>query len=278
MTLDCYSNTHKAISFLFPAAILPSSPFPMTLFHTLRFTLLGALVAGSLSAATLTLSSQTDVIDSFIRSDNTASNTNSNVLLVGELASGAGNLRSLLAFNLSSPDLIGATINSVTLTLRANDIDSGSAGGTMQVNLNLLDSAFTETGATWVSSGTGAWTAGGPYSTLLSSTSGEVKAAVGTTFTFGSTTDFVNAVLSSVSGTGVLNLMLKLDDETTTSRNIFRFTSSEPTTTGGVTSAFAPLLTIDYTAAPVPEPATAALLGGLAVLGLAAVRRRSRQA
>src|SRR5690606_33175568 len=117
----------------------------------LAFSALAALSAGPLSAAVLTL---TPNADNFIRSDNTGSTTDTNVLLVGELASGAGNLRSLLSFDLSSPELVGATINSVTLTLRANDIDAISTGGTMQVNLNLLDSSFTETGATWLNSGT----------------------------------------------------------------------------------------------------------------------------
>jgi|GEM_PF-5264084 len=237
----------------------------------LAFSALAALSAGPLSAAVLTL---TPNADNFIRSDNTGSNTDTNVLLVGELASGAGNLRSLLSFDLSSPELVGATINSVTLTLRANDIDAISTGGTMQVNLNLLDSSFTETGATWLNSGTGTWTAGGPYSTLLSSTSGEVKAAVGTTFTFASSVDFVNTVASSVSGTGILDLVLKLDDETTTDRNVFRFTSSEPNLSGGVTAAYAPTLTIDYTATVIPEPAGFALLGGGATLGFAGFRRR----
>lgn len=244
----------------------------------LVFSALAALSAGPLSAAVLTLTPSTD---NFIRSDNTGSNTNTNVLLVGELASGAGNLRSLLSFDLSSPELVGATINSVTLTLRLNDNSENdgtgneSAGGLFTINLNLLDSDFTETGATWnTSDGSTAWTTpGGDYSTLLSSSSGDLTVATtGTTFNFASSGDFVNAVTASVSST--LNLIVKLDDETTTDRNVFRFTSSEPTLTGGVTSAFVPTLTIDYTATVIPEPAGFALLGGVAILGFAGFRRR----
>ncbi|MFH1499800.1 MAG: DNRLRE domain-containing protein [Verrucomicrobiota bacterium] len=244
-----------------------ASPFSL---RSLGLAMLAALSVGPLSAATLLLNPTSD---NFIRSDNTGSNSNSNVLLVGGLVSAGGDLRSLLSFDLSSPDLVGATINSVTLTLRTNDIDTNSAGGVLQVNLNLLDSNFTETGATWANSGTGAWTAGGPFSTLLSTTSGEVKSEVGTSFSFASSANFTSTVTSTVSGTGILNLLLKLDTEGGSDRNIFRFTSSEPNLSGGVTADFAPLLTIDYTA-PIPEPAGFALLGGLAALTAVGCRRR----
>ncbi len=257
-----------------PPAIMTTRTTTLRAFAASTF---AVCLAGSLSAATLTLG---PTHDATIRSDQTGVNTNTNLLLVGD--AGTANLRSLLSFDLSNPDLVGATINSVTLTLTLNDgsendgAGNESAGGLLTINLNLLDSAFTESGVTWnTTNGSTAWTtAGGAFSTLLSSASGDLDVATtGSTFNFASSGDFVSAVTTSVGGTGILNLMVKLNDETATNRNVFRFTSSEP---NAVPAGYAPVLTIDYTAAVIPEPSAFAALGGLAAIGFAGGRRRRR--
>jgi hypothetical protein len=248
----------------------------MTTLTTLRLAVLSTFIAGSLSAATLTFNPSADA---GIRSDQPTTTGNSNIFIVGDIANGNA-LRGVLSFNLATPELVGATINSVSLTLTINDNTEGDGGtdsavGTVTLNLHALDTSFTETSVTWnTSNGSTTWNAGGRFSTLLSSTSGDANAArTGDLYLFQTTSALVNAV-TSVSGTGSLDLLLKLSTEDST-RNIFRFTSRTPTLSGGVTTAFAPTLTIDYTAA-IPEPSSAALLGGLAILSFCAIRRRSR--
>jgi hypothetical protein len=233
----------------------------MTTLTTLRLAVLSTFIAGSLSAATLTFNPSADA---GIRSDQPTTTGNSNIFIVGDIANGNA-LRGVL---------------SVSLTLTINDNTEGDGGtdsavGTVTLNLHALDTSFTETSVTWnTSNGSTTWNAGGRFSTLLSSTSGDANAArTGDLYLFQTTSALVNAV-TSVSGTGSLDLLLKLSTEDST-RNIFRFTSRTPTLSGGVTTAFAPTLTIDYTAA-IPEPSSAALLGGLAILSFCAIRRRSR--
>ena len=241
----------------------------------------GAFAALSISASAETLSLGASS-DATIRSDNTAANGNTNVQLVGTLP--AGVLRSVYSFDLASQSaLVGATINSVTLTFTVNDASehdgagSESVGGVFQIDLHLLSSGFTETGVTWVGSGVSAWgTPGGDFSpTVLSSVSGNPSTvAAGAKLIFPSSAALIQAVSTSVSGTSSLNLMMNLGDETTGLRNIFRITSSEP---NAVPGSYAPLLTIDYTpVSSVPEPSAFAAIAGIGALGFVASRRRRR--
>lgn len=245
---------------------------PSITLRALTVSMLAALSISSMQAATLTLN---PTADSGIRSDQPTNTGNSNIFIVGDTSNGA-RLRSLLSFDLNTPELIGATINSVTLTLTINDGSEGDGGtdsavGTVTLDLHQLDSAFSETTTNWnTSDGSTAWTAGGAYSTLLSSTTGDANAArAGDTYVFANSSALLNAA-TSVSGTSTLDLLLKLSTENST-RNIFRFTSRNP---NSVPSSYMPVLTIDYTAAAIPEPSAFALLGGLAALGLVATRRR----
>jgi MYXO-CTERM domain-containing protein len=128
--------------------------------------------------------------------------------------------------------------------------------------------------ATWNNRGGEAWTtAGGDFSTLLSSTLMDPGEDIDKQLeTMESTAAWVAAVQAIVDGTtGVssLNMLLKLnatsEGETNTRRPIF-FYSDDQTTAN---AAYAPRLTIEY----VPET-SAGLLAALGLAGAAVFRRR----
>lgn len=200
---------------------------------------------------------------------NTINQGNSPILFVGDtvenLTLNNEFLRSALAFNLNDPLLVGATINSVTLSLFVRTVDINSADEAITINLHELSSTFTTLGATYTSrNGTDNWTtAGGDFGGVLANISGNPKtAAVGTRFDF-TGTSFTSAAQASIGNS--FDLLVKSATEDTAFRNIFQLRSTRDATT-----AQHPVLTIDYTAA-IPEPSTA-LLGGLGVLCL--LRRR----
>lgn len=234
-------------------------------------TLFASAIFSSAMADTLTIN---PTADAFIRASQNASqtlNTTNVIFLVGDTTTANDYLRGLLSFDLSSSALVGATINSVTLTLKINSADASSAGQDVILNLYSLTNTFSEGTVTWTQrNGSSTWTTpGGDYGDLLAGTTANAgTATAGQSVTF-SGSDLTDYAISSVGGS--LYLLIKLADEDTAQRNVFRFG-----TVNG-TSAYYPVLTIDYTAAVIPEPSTAALLGGLAVLGLACRRpRRSR--
>lgn len=211
--------------------------------------------------------------DASIRSDNPTATYNyadnsGNGVYVGSTGAG-GAIRGLLSYNLSS--LSGSTINSVTLTLYTLKVDGTSNPFAYQLNLVGESTAFTDSSTTWNNSQTGTpWTtAGGDIGSTLTSMNLDPRAAVvNTGYTFASTSSFVSYVQSAVNSSGTLNMELKLDVEATgTTREIYFFYDNN-----GV--AYAPQLTIDYTA--VPEPATVPmLLGGICLLVLGTCRRQS---
>ena len=215
-------------------------------------------------------------------------------------ASTEANRRSLLRFNVSSLNGQFTSINSVTLRLttsagvqgsglinlfrltdaNANWVEGNGSGGAVYEANDVGGSTWAFkiqgspefTGTPWAGlgvSGVGsangaAGVAGTDYhSTAVSSFSYNVTNAAA-----GSQVDFVFSDLSFfgtwITGTNAGMLLRQLSE---TGTNIVPFHSSE-----SATAAARPMLIVDYTA--VPEPGTAALLGGS--LLLLARRRRSR--
>jgi hypothetical protein len=244
---------------------------------TLILCLLGLFHSIS-SAAILMLNPAADTYVRGGTSNPGAQNTNfgtATQLLVGSVAAG-DSARSIFSFDLSSPLLTGATINSVTLTFRIDGSDASSGSSSINFNLHQLTQAYNPGQATWANASTGTpWSTytgtplynggGGVFNpTVLSSFSTVPNALVaGNNVSFGSTSNLVSLVTSSTGGT--LDLLVKQSSESAT-RNLIRLSSLDSTD-----PAFRPVLTIDYTA--IPEPSTyAMLLGGLALLGF--LRRR----
>ena len=196
---------------------------------------------------------------------NRSNNNGGNIIfLVGDTTNTNDFLRGVLAFDLSDPTLTGATINSATLTLVVQSSDTGgSVNASVTLDLHELATAFDEASVSW----TTPWTSdGGDFGSVLASASANAS-----TVQPGDSLDFAGSALTdSVSGSvgGSLYLLTKLASEDDAARNIFRFGSID-----GV-SSFRSTLTIDYTAAVIPEPSAFALLGGLAALGFVAGRRR----
>lgn len=239
-----------------------------------------AMAAHTAFAATLTLN---PTADNHIRNGNSGpsltQNYGGNIEMLAGTVGASDFARTLLAFDLSSPLLTGATINSVSLTFTTTTTDTGSTSATVGYSLYQLTQTFTEGSgtvaspstddSTWANRTTGtAWTtAGGTFnSTVLSSYSTNPNTlAAGSTVTFGSTSNFTSVVSSSI-GASYFGLLLKQTTEGSV-RELLRLASGE-----NATSSNWPVLTIDYTA--VPEPSTYAVLAGLGALGWAAARRR----
>lgn len=243
-----------------------------------------SLLAANAPAAVITLQNgvspttgYSGATSTFIRSDNPTTNYSTYLdathsqFIVGNTSAGA-DIRSLLSFNLSVLPA-NATINSATLTLTTAAADATSSNTLVQLDLLSLTTAFTASQATWNNYATGsAWTTpGGDYNpTILSSLSlNPVTIPANTASTFASSASLVSSLQSAYNASSSVELMVKLDNETGTTRNIFFFVGDGSTPTG----TYRPSLTIDYTV--VPEPSTAALLGGAFVVGVL-VRRRKR--
>lgn len=226
------------------------------------------------SAAVLVLSPEAD---GFIRASQSAAQTNNagNVIfLVGDVSE-TDVLRGVLSFNLNDPALIGATINSVTLTLNLNGPDTGTSFNAVEtIELLRLTESFTEAGATWTSrNGATNWTtAGGTFATpaLATTTANPSTSVKGADVVF-SSAEFATSVAGSVGQN--IDLLLKLAT-VDANRSVFRFVSQESATPD---AALRPVLTIDYTPAAIPEPSAFAAVAGLGALGLVAARRRRRR-
>jgi hypothetical protein len=230
-----------------------------------------------LSAAGLALPAQADILqvqafdESYIRASEGNQGANS-LFLVGDTANASDYLRAVLAFDLSNPLLAGATINSVTLSLRVNSVDSGASDNTLQtLEVHALAAPFVENSVTWTSrDGTNNWTTpGGDFGPTLATVDAIAKGAG--SVQAGSDLLFTSAGFTTDAGLAVggnYYLLIKLATEDS-SRSIFRFSADNGGTNGFTT------LTIDYT--PVPEPGAAPLLAGAGALALAFLRHRHRR-
>jgi len=236
---------------------------PTPTLRTLGLSALVAFSAASLPAATLVLNPTADGYIRASQSPSATNNTGNIIFLVGDTTTDNDFLRGVLAFDLSDPTLTGATINSATLTLVVQSSDTGdSENASVTLDLHELATSFDEASVSW----TTPWTAdGGDFGSVLASTSANAS-----TVQPEDSLDFAGSALTdSVSGSvgGSFYLLAKLASEDAV-RNIFRFGSIDGN------SAYRPTLTIDYTAAVIPEPSAFALLGGLAALGFVTGRRR----
>lgn len=243
-----------------------------------------ALGAVSVSAATVTIGVTGDAS---IR-NGTSSNANSNgsqLILVGDAGPTTNDfLRGLFSFDLSDPQLAGATINSVTLKLFIDSATPGkdgtSANNTELIEVFQLTKGFTDTQVTWTVAATGDnWsTPGGDYNpTLLASISANPSTVTSNQeFAFVSLPEFTTVANSALTNSNMLNLFVKLGAENTT-RSIFRFNAGTTTNANIAPALYRPQLIIDYTPAAIPEPSSFAALAGLGMLGFAAARRRARR-
>lgn len=219
-------------------------------------------LVGSASADVLNLGAD---IDSTIRSSSPdGDNTASSILFVGDTTTAGDFLRSAISFDLNQAELVGATINSVTLTMTVRSARTASADGDIDLELYELSQSF-DAGITWnARTGSANWTApGGDLGSNLVTVAGDPgTAAPNDTFDFSSAS--LTSSVASANGSS-LYLLLKSGSEDNTADNLFIFASNVNTTNG----AAGPVLTIDYT--PVPEPTSLALLG---LGGLCMLRRR----
>lgn len=245
---------------------------PQTTLRTLGLSAIIALAGTSLSATTLVLN---PTGDGYIRASQSAGtatgktqSTTNQIFLVGDTTTADDFLRGVLAFDLSDSALVGATINSVTLKLVVASTDTGTSENvSVTLNAHKLTSSFEEASVSWFDRATGnAWTTpGGDFGSALASASANAATVSANDNISFSAPGLTSGATDSVGGS--LYLLIKLATEDTAARNIFRFGTSE------ATSTFLPTLTIDYTAS-IPEPSAFAALGGLAVIGFAGARRR----
>lgn len=238
------------------------------------------LSMGTASAVTVVVRGNTDSTAATIRNDTANNNFGADgVVIVGTTATNNNTLlRSVLSFNVPTIP-VGATIDSVTLTMRQSGPDGAtSIDASAIINLHLLTGTFSEGAGTssGVNNGDVSWnfrgpssavwtTPGGDFSaTVLSSITANPETAAATVHTFGSSADFISAVQGASGGT--LSLLMKLATEAPPERRVFLFTSDE---NGTVSQT--PTLTINYT---IPEPGSVAL-AALAGVGLLIRRRRN---
>lgn len=182
--------------------------------------------------------------DSYIRASQGNQGSNS-LAIVGDTATANDYLRSAFAFDLSAPELEGATISSATLTLTINDRDTsngGSGSAPNTVDLHQLSDSFTNSGVTWTSrDGINDWTMpGGDFGGVLASVASNAGTVNGgDKFNF-SSADLRSAVESAVAGPGAIHLIAKLQTEDA-ERSVFRFASQDNSNSG-----YRPVLTIEY--------------------------------
>ena len=225
--------------------------------------ILAAVLAGASIASAATL--DIDVGANTTIRESATNQGASQILFAGDTTTSGDFLRSAVAFDLSAPELVGATINSATVSFFVRGADSSSENATITLDLHQLSSSFTNDGATWLSrDGTNDWTtAGGDFGGVLASASGNPRtASAGDSVAF-SGASLASAVEAAVGGD--IHLLVKSGVEGGANRNLFQFAS----TRNLVNSATGPVLSIDYT--PVPE-ASIGLLGMLG--GLFLLRRR----
>lgn len=197
------------------------------------------------------------IVDLDVNSAGSVSDTT--VLNINGNNSGSNQRRALLKFDLSNPALIGATINSATLTLNQNELGSLDQFGD----------------ATLRRIGTQDWTGLTSGATLFT-IANDVNAAAITNFSLATgpapglyPINVASTVQSWVNGTF--------------SNFGFSINATEGPFTGvqrqwdSASGAVAPVLLIDYTIAPAPEPSSL-LVWSVGVVGVLFRQRRKRQA
>jgi hypothetical protein len=203
-------------------------------------------------------------------------------MLIGYQSGGVLQIRSVLAFDLSSIPA-GSTLDSITLTLTVNNTGNGTISGLGAIEIheiipngvaannmveNQVSFSLWKTGSSWT-------TAGGDFGGVLASAvviDGDADNSFdnGEKATFASSAAWLVAAQSAFDTGQPLELILfsPTAEGTTGASNFARFGSD-----GAGTAANRPQLTINYT--PVPEPSSAALLGFTSVALLTRRLRRS---
>ncbi|RYD38271.1 MAG: PEP-CTERM sorting domain-containing protein [Verrucomicrobiaceae bacterium] len=220
--------------------------------------------------------------DSTIRSDQASNNYGRGTYVITGRTSG-GVIRSAFSFSLADIPA-GSTITSVSLTLTGERTDNDSANEAVALELYRLTTGFEEgasdvngangdgSGVTWNRSAAGSnWTAGGSFSTLLSSVSANPRSNAGVVSTFATSLDFVAAAQAALDAGQDLSMLLKLgsSNESVTTRRAFFFYAGEETSDTVDRSGVRPGLSVTYV---IPEPTTALL----AAMGSLALLRRRR--
>jgi PEP-CTERM putative exosortase interaction domain len=245
----------------------------MSFFRSLAVSAAAFVVTGaSLSYGVTITGDQT-----YIRSDNQSGNYGGDVTIILGTTTSPATIRGLLSFSLASIPA-GSQITDISLVLKNRNPD-GTTGGPFTVDLHQLTKAFAEgtgtagapnttVGASWTRTGVGGvnWTTpGGDFGAVLSSFSASTGGAGGLTYTFGTSSAFVQAAQAALNGGQDLSLLMKLSDESTATRKIFFLESDNSDTAGGPV----PQLIVNY----IPEPSSM-LLSSVAALGLLRRRRR----
>jgi len=179
--------------------------------------------------------------------------------------------RGLFSFDLSAIPA-GASVTGASLRLTGENNDATSQALPSVLILHQLSAAFIENEATWQQriQFTNWSTAGGDFSaTVLSNAVFDPTAMAGVQGTFASTANFIAATQGVVDGSDQLYLLVKLGNESGTTRNIFQFYTDESGANATEFANFRPLLTVTY---EVPEPAFASFMA----IGILLVGRRSR--
>jgi hypothetical protein len=199
-------------------------------------------LAGSVHAATLTLA---PTADAFIRTGQFVGtkNTTNVVMLVGATQTANDAMRGLLTFDLTDPVLSGAKINRVTLVLKIHAPDTGGENRDTAIDLHPVAASFTEGGVSWDHrSGSQYWSAkGGDYSSVIATSTANAGTVVTKHMVAFSDPRLTAKVGASLGGP--VSFLLKLTDEESGRRDIFRF--------GTIQGAanLQPALLIDYTPA-----------------------------
>jgi len=202
---------------------------------------LGLAVCSLARAETETLTLQ-PTGDSYIRASEGNQGAN-DMVIVGDTANADDYLRAVFAFDLSAPELFGATINSATLTLTINDKDTaggGSGDHDQKIDLHQLSESFTNNRVTWTSrDGSNDWaTPGGDFGDVLASVSANAGTVSG-----GDTFDFSSEALTSSVADALgesIHLIARLETEDA-KRSVFRFASNENSR-----AEYRPVLSIEY--------------------------------
>lgn len=246
---------------------------PMKTKLIIGLSLLATLSIGQLQAESLTLDAATYV---GIRSGLENQDSDNNIL-VGQTT--GSTLRGLLSFDFSSTgiDFSKVTIDKITVNLTFSRNDPGSKGTDLTLDLHELTQPFSLKEVTWLQAADGEnWAAGGPHNpTILASAQANPTTVIAeSTLSFsGSALDalITNALINNTT----TNLLVKLNTEDRSAREIFYFGRGKPEGQPIIHPAM-PSITIEYST--IPEAGDVAMIaGGAAALSVLLLRKRLRR-
>jgi hypothetical protein len=206
-------------------------------------------------------------------------------LAIGVTGTG-GRARALLLFDVAALVPSGATITSASLTLYATrNAHTGAPAMDLEIHRALVSwtegAKFGNTGNT-ATNGESTWNSRAHNLAAWGSVGGQsgvdfASATLGALgkLVFASTAPFVADAQGWLDTPLTNRGLFVLDATESTLKTARRFASAEDTSQGqSPVPVFAPVLTLEYSLAPIPEPSAFASLAGLAALALAATRRR----